>query len=334
MDNTNNTIQRNKIGFIGFGLIGGSISKAIKEFDKTFYTYAYNHHDTPNLELETAKSDGVLDQIFTSLDVFVPKCDVLILCAPVLTNIDYLKKIKPLLKPTCILTDVGSVKGNIHTSVTELGIEEQFIGGHPMTGSEKTGYDNSYALLLENAYYILTPTEKTPKEMVDFLYYLVEKIGSIPIILDPKEHDEITATISHIPHIIAAQLVNLVRNSGDKAHKMKALAAGGFKDITRIASASPIMWQNICLTNKDDINKLLGRYIDSLFQVAEAISQGDKDYLYKMFEQAGEFRDEIPSKSTGLMEKSYEIYLDIIDEAGAIASITHFWQSTTLVLKI
>lgn len=323
-----------KIGFIGFGLIGGSIARALKKIDNSFYLFAYDYHkDKPSTDLLAAQSDGVLNAITSSLDEHFPECDLLFLCAPVLSNINYLKQLKPILKSTCILTDVGSVKGNIHTAVKNLGMDAQFIGGHPMTGSEKTGYLNSYALLMENAYYILTPSPTAPEEMVTELHGLVEKMGSIPILLDPYEHDKITAAISHVPHIIAAQLVNLVRDSDDEAENMRVLAAGGFKDITRIASSSPIMWQNICLTNATDIKHLLDRYITSLQEASDALVFMDEDYLYRMFDSAGEYRSAIPNKSIGLMKKMFEIYLDIMDEAGAIATIATLLASNQISIK-
>ncbi len=323
-----------KIGFIGFGLIGGSIARALKKIDNSFYLFAYDYHkDKPSTDLLAAQSDGVLNAITSSLDEHFPECDLLFLCAPVLSNINYLKQLKPILKSTCILTDVGSVKGNIHTAVKDLGMDAQFIGGHPMTGSEKTGYLNSYALLMENAYYILTPSQTAPEAMVTKLHSLVEKMGSIPILLDPYEHDKITAAISHVPHIIAAQLVNLVRDSDDETENMRVLAAGGFKDITRIASSSPIMWQNICLTNATDIKHLLDRYITSLQEASDALVFMDEDYLYRMFDSAGEYRSAIPNKSIGLMKKMFEIYLDIMDEAGAIATIATLLASNQISIK-
>jgi len=323
-----------KIGFIGFGLIGGSIARAVKKINPDYYIYAYDYHKhNPSTDLKAALADGVINSITSNLEEGFPNCDLIFLCAPVLSNIEYLTQLKPLLKTNCILTDVGSVKGNIHSAVEVLGLEAQFIGGHPMTGSEKTGYLNSYALLLENAYYILTPTDKTPEHMVIFLYRLVEKMGSIPILLGAKEHDEITAAISHVPHIIAAQLVNLVRESDDTSEKMRALAAGGFKDITRIASSSPVMWQNICLTNSGEIKRLLDRYIEALKEASYALANMDGDFLYQMFDTAGEYRSAIPNKSIGLMKKQFEIYLDIMDEAGAIATIATLLASNQISIK-
>ena len=132
-----------------------------------------------------------------------------------------------------LLTDVGSVKGNICKKAAELGLSRQFIGGHPMAGSEKTGFENSTDILLENAYYLLTPFEETPLENLSLLKELVAKTGANCVVLSPSEHDKITAAISHVPHIIAVSLVNMVRTSDNEEQNMKAFAAGGFKDITR-----------------------------------------------------------------------------------------------------
>ncbi len=323
-----------RVGFIGFGLIGGSIARVLKKVYPDIILCAYDYHkDLPSSDLRSALADQVLDSITASLEREIPDCDLLFLCAPVLSNISYLKQLKHLIKPSCIITDVGSVKGNIHEAVCQLGLDGQFIGGHPMTGSEKTGYLNSYALLLENAYYILTPTDKTSEASLNLLHKLVERMGSIPILLNAKEHDEITAAISHLPHIIAAQLVNLIRTSDDKAEKMRALAAGGFKDITRIASSSPVMWQDICLTNAPVIKQSLDRYIEALRDVSEALTAMDGNYLYHMFDTAGEYRSSIPNRSVGLMKKVFEIYLDIMDEAGAIATIATLLASNQISIK-
>lgn len=334
MNDQNSDFNIKIIGFIGFGLIGGSIARAIKKARPEIRLYAYDYHpDPPGADYREAMADGVLDFVTGNLNEGFPDCDIVFLCAPVLANISYLPKLKSIIKSSCILTDVGSVKGSIHEAVHKLDMETVFIGGHPMTGSEKTGYRNSYALLLENAYYILTPTAKTSSDKLNILIGLIEDIGSIPIILDPAEHDEITASISHLPHIIAAALVNLIRNAGDKSDKMRQLAAGGFKDITRIASSSPKMWQNICLTNSQIIKRVLDRYIEDLQEASRALSEMDGEYLYSMFETAGEFRNSIPNKSTGLINRVFEIYVDIIDEAGAIASVATLLADNHISIK-
>ncbi len=320
------------IGFIGLGLIGGSIARLLREQSGDYDIFTYDHHtDRCNPGMEAALADGTLNRIEHDLSCF-SSADLIFLCAPVLRNIDYLKKLKTIIRPDCILTDVGSVKGNIHAAAHELGLDTQFIGGHPMAGSELTGYANSSTMLLENAYYILTPTEATPADVRDYMIELIRSFRALPILLGAKEHDNITAAISHVPHIIAAELVNLVRLSDDPSEKMRLLAAGGFKDITRIASSSPEMWQNICLTNANSIKTTLDAYIAALTRVSHAIEQHDSDYLYELFDTASDYRSGIPNYK-GLMNRIYELYVDITDEIGAIATIATLFCSNNISIK-
>ncbi|MBR3942277.1 MAG: prephenate dehydrogenase [Clostridia bacterium] len=306
-------------GFIGFGLIGGSIARAIKELVKETTTVtAFQYGNKPSRSLTLAAEEGILDTITTNLTDF-SSCDMIFLCAPVQKNIEYLTQLKDIIQPDCLLTDVGSVKGNIHAEITALGLEHCFIGGHPMTGSEKTGYEHSSVLLLENAYYILTPTSRTRPEVLDEYSTLVKTMGAIPIVLDPAEHDKITAAISHVPHIIAAQLVNLIQNAGPLEPKMRLLAAGGFKDITRIASSSPEIWENICISNKTSICDMLTRYQDSLEEAKHMILSDKTNALYHMFDNAGNYRNSIPTGTKGALMSSFELFVDIKDETGALA---------------
>lgn len=321
-------------GFIGFGLIGGSIARAMKLKLKRTKIIAFNYYKVKsNKNLEMALADGTIDAISTDLSADFHQCDIIFLCCPVLTNIEYLKELKNIVKSDCIITDVGSVKGNIHAAVSELNMNEYFIGGHPMAGSEKTGYINSSALILENAYYILTPSPSVAQNKVDTMYQLVMTIGSLPLIIESKEHDDVVAAISHVPHLIASSLVTMVKNNDDPDEKMRLLAAGGFKDITRIASSSPIMWQNICLTNPQSIHKFLTHYIEILSTIDHAVTSKDEDYLYNFFQSAKEYRDNIPTKKVGMLQQIHEVYLDIIDEAGAIATIATILASNHISIK-
>ena len=233
----------------------------------------------------------------------------------------------------CILTDVGSVKSTIHASIEELGLTSCFIGGHPMAGSEQSGFEHSSDHLLENAYYILTPTAKVAKEKVSAYKEFATSLKALPVILDYNEHDIITGTISHLPHIIASTLVNFVKTHDTKDEMMKNLAAGGFKDITRIASSSPIMWQNICLKNKDNIVDILDQYIDSLEDFKEAIEREDDLDLYNRFESSRNYRNSMPSSSAGPIKKAFAVYCDIIDEAGGIAAIATILASNNISIK-
>ena len=311
----------NQFGFIGFGLIGGSIARALREFlPNSPKLIAFQYGATPSRSLTLAQKDGVLDELTTNLSEF-SSCDMIFLCAPVQKNLEYLSLLKNIIRSDCLLTDVGSVKGNIHQKVTELNLEHCFIGGHPMTGSEKTGYEHSSTLLLENAYYILTPTKQTNPNTLEKYTSLVKTMKALPIILEPTEHDEITATISHVPHIIATQLVNLVQYAGPLEPKMRLLAAGGFKDITRIASASPNIWESICLSNKESICQMLTKYQEALEDAKQMILANKKEELYDMFDTAGNYRNSLPMKAKGILSKTHELYADIKDETGALATL-------------
>ena len=322
--------MKHKIGFIGLGLIGGSIAKAIRQYYPDYEIVAF---DKSKESLALATQESTIDVAATTIDNNFHNCNYIFLCAPVASNTAYLKQITEYLNDDCILTDVGSVKTNIHEEVKALGIEKYFIGGHPMAGSEKSGYSNSKAMLIENAYYILTPTSEVSQEKVDAYEHFIESLKALPIVLDYQLHDYITGTISHLPHIIASSLVNFVKQHDTNDELMKNLAAGGFKDITRIASSSPIMWQNICLKNKQNIVDILDQYIDSLEDFKEAIEREDDLDLYNRFDSSRNYRNSMPASSAGPIKKSFAVYCDIIDEAGGIAAIATILASNNISIK-
>ena len=305
-------------GFIGLGLIGGSIARALREYHPACRIMAY---DIDQDSLKLAERDGVVNLPLPEIDESLLACDYLFLCAPVGENNNLLLDIKKYLSPSCILTDVGSVKTPIHRQIKEAGLSHGFIGGHPMAGSERTGYINSKALLLQNAYYILTPEAEVGEEAVAEFKELIASLRAIPLVLSCKEHDYVTAAISHLPHVVAASLVNLVRESDSDEGTMKMIAAGGFKDITRIASSSPVMWQQICLTNGQNISKLLDHYIDSLKQIKCEIESAHPKTLFRFFETARDYRDSFIDASSGPIKKSFSLRIEIADEPGALAAI-------------
>ena len=305
-------------GFIGLGLIGGSIAKAIRLAYPEAHIIAY---DVNEASLLLAQKEHVIDTVRPAIDAGFGECDYLFLCAPVSHNDDNLLILKKYLSPETVLTDVGSVKTGIHRQIAALGLQDQFIGGHPMTGSERFGYQNSKASLLENAYYILTPSGAVSQEKLCGYRNLVSAMGAIPLVLNYEEHDYVTAAISHLPHVIASSLVNLVRSCDSEEGTMKMIAAGGFKDITRIASSSPAMWQQICLTNTENISKLLKQYIQYLTEISDRIDNRASDTIYDFFDTARAYRDSFITTSSGPIQAEYVITVDIADKPGAIAAI-------------
>jgi len=317
-------------GFLGLGLIGGSIARALKAHDESNRIIAF---DTDRKSLTRAYEDGVVDVLVSDIDSRFSECDFIFLCAPVKHNAANAEKVRPFLKESAILTDVGSVKNGIHTAIHDLGLDANFIGGHPMAGSERVGYANSKAKLLENAYYILTRTEKSTDAQLESLCAVVKSIGAIPLVMTPDQHDYITAAVSHVPHVISASLVNLVHDSDSPDERMKMIAAGGFKDITRISSSSPVMWQQICLTNRDNISKLLKDYIDSLEKMRGVIDRGDSEALMEFFGSARSYRDSFIDASSGPIKSANSLHVEIPDEPGALAIVVTILASRGINVK-
>ena len=318
------------IGFIGLGLIGGSIAKTIRKFHPDYRLLAF---DKDRSALAEAVNLNVINGICDIDDEQLYNCDYLFLCAPVEFNVEYMEKIKDSLGKNCILTDVGSVKSVIHEKVTELGLEGRFIGGHPMAGSERSGFSNSSDHLLENAYYIITPGGEVALEKISDFTELISSLGAIPLVITAEEHDFITAGVSHLPHIVASALVNLVNLLDNDAQYMKMIAAGGFRDITRIASSSPVMWEQICLENQKNISTVLDEFIRMLIQIRCSIDNKEADNIFDMFASSKDYRDSIDIVDNSLIPRSYVLYIDVADEAGAIATIATILATEKVNIK-
>ena len=287
------------IGFIGLGLIGGSIARTIRKFHPDYRLLAF---DKDRSALAEAVSLNVINGICDIDDEQLYNCDYLFLCAPVEFNVEYMEKIKDSLGKNCILTDVGSVKSVIHEKVTELGLEGR---------SERSGFSNSSDHLLENAYYIITPGGEVALEKISDFTELISSLGAIPLVITAEEHDFITAGVSHLPHIVASALVNLVNLLDNDAQYMKMIAAGGFRDITRIASSSPVMWEQICLENQKNISTVLDEFIRMLIQIRCSIDNKEADNIFDMFASSKDYRDSIDIVDNSLIPRSYVLYIDV-----------------------
>jgi len=322
-------LKTKTIGFVGLGLIGGSIAKAIlKVYPNTRILATASREST----IEAAFEERLIDNNGLLKIHQFGQCDIIFLCSPVKINCDYLRQLKDVVKPDCVITDVGSVKGDITAVARELGMTNQFIGGHPMTGSELTGLEHSSALLLENAYYILTADPEMPVETYDEFGKYIKSLGAIPIKLTPEQHDEATAAVSHLPHVIAASLVNLVQDNDDDRTTCKTIAAGGFKDITRIASGSPTMWQHIFLSNRQAILKLIDAFKEELDTFRSAIDSSDADAIIMLWSKSKDYRDSITIPENALI-RFYELYCDIDDKPGTLVGVLQLLADADISVK-
>ena len=310
-----------KIGFIGLGLIGGSIAKKLHALHPELTMIATAHH--AETVAEAYKEHLIINNTPCELKDFAD-CDYIFLCTPTKRNIEYLQQLKDVISPDCIITDVGSVKTEIHREVIRLGLEANFIGGHPMTGSEKTGILNSDKQLLENAYYIITPTAATTEENQNDFKQFVLSLGSIALILDYREHDHATAAISHLPHMIAYSLVNLIEHIDSEKETMKTIAAGGFRDVTRIAASSPVMWENICESNKYEAN---------FHKLREIIAEGSSQKMIDYFQDSKNYRDSLTLPGAKIRKDFHEVFVDIADEAGGIAMLASLLAFNGISIK-
>ncbi|WP_088066953.1 prephenate dehydrogenase [Gottfriedia luciferensis] len=312
--------MKKNVLLIGTGLIGGSIALAIKKVhDVNIIGYDINES-----QLEIGKRIQVLDEISVQLKDCAEKAHLIILSCPVEESIKYLHMLSEFnLLDDVVITDVGSTKSEIMKHSRILSSKGYcFIGGHPMAGSHKTGIESAKVHLFENAYYILTPSENTKDFQIDELKNWLSGTGSHFVVIDEATHDQITGVVSHFPHLIAASLVKQVKSYSKDEPLATALAAGGFRDITRIASSSPKMWTDIVMQNKDTLLSLIANWIDDMKEMYDLVEKQDNEEIYHYFKESKDFRDNMPTKAKGAIPSYFDLYVDVLDQVGELANIT------------
>ncbi|OIJ14802.1 prephenate dehydrogenase [Anaerobacillus alkalilacustris] len=314
-------MNNRKVFVIGLGLIGGSIALAIKKEHKNCMIYGF---DIKEDQLKMAKSLGVIDEFVDQVEKGVEDADLIILAAPVKKTEEVLINLASYnLKASAIITDVGSTKEKIVEKAQVLqGKGVTFIGGHPMAGSHKTGVEAAKAHLFENAFYILTPSEGTNMTKIIQLQNWLKGTKAKFIEMSPSQHDQIAGVISHFPHLIAASLVHQVAKIEKEQPLLSNFAAGGFRDITRIASASPVMWRDILIHNKEILLSLLSEWQKEMDYVKGLIEKAEDQSILQYFHSAKMFRDELPIKQKGAIPSFYDLYVDVPDHPGVISDVT------------
>ena len=306
------------VSIIGIGLIGGSIALSIKKIHKQACITGY---DISQLQLEKAKDIGIIDKIS---HVFFEACqdaNLIIFATPVEETKKLLTEISTFnIKSTVILTDVGSTKKIIVDHADLLFNSENgpiFIGGHPMAGSHKTGVESAKSHLFENAYYILTPTKNASEKNIEDLKFWLSGTGSHFVTMTPEEHDYATAVVSHFPHLIACGLVRHVEKYSKDMPIISELAAGGFKDITRIASSDPKMRSDIVSQNIDNLENILKDWKNTMLDLESSI----KESAFSYFSDIKKYRDNVPENKMGAIKAYHDINVDIEDQPGVLAKV-------------
>ncbi|MGM0212787.1 prephenate dehydrogenase [Enterococcus sp. AZ109] len=299
---------------VGLGLIGASLCRAIKQPNIKLYGWDFKAESC-----EIAQQTGIVDEVALGIEAAV-EMDIIILAVPVSVSLEYLEKLAQLpLKQNAIVTDVGSTKSAVVQLAETLPFT--FVGGHPMSGSHKSGVTAANPNLFEKAYYILTPSGDQQTE-VDELIELLTPTRAKFVILDPTSHDEIVGVLSHLPHIVASGLMQMSDQLSATYPRAKQLAAGGFRDITRIASSDPQMWTDILLTNRRILLDLMDKWQAEMSAVKQQLEQGDRASIHQFFSQAKKNRDQLPRKDQGAIPAFYDLLVDIPDIAGAVAKVT------------
>lgn len=306
---------------IGLGLIGGSVALALQKAPRT-KVFGYDFHEQTR---ELASTLGVVHEVVEDPAEFAKQADVIIFGTPVNVTLDFMEQLKSwTLKKNVIITDTGSTKAQIMEKAKELReLNITFIGGHPMAGSHKSGITAAKPYLLENAYYMLTPNEGEEIEKLATLDDLLKFTLGKMVVVDAKVHDHMTAVVSHFPHIIAASLVHQL-NGEKKAFPMtSSLAAGGFRDITRIASSNPTLWRDITMQNRKELVGQLDTWLDEMGRVRQLLEAGDESAIETYFSNARDVRDNLPI-SNGALYMPYDLYVDIPDYPGVISEVTGY----------
>ncbi|GGF88877.1 prephenate dehydrogenase [Paenibacillus abyssi] len=307
------------IAIFGVGLIGGSLALCFKGKPGLHVI----GHSVRASSVEKYVQRGVVDQATTSMAEAAEAADFIFLCVPVGNLEEYVKELSRMnLKPGCIITDVGSTKASVAECGSSLQLNGAvFIGGHPMAGSERSGVEAASSHLFENAFYVLTPDTTTPPESLERLTALLQHTKAHIVSVNAKEHDEIVGAISHLPHIIAVALVNQIRGYHAKNEMYGSLAAGGFRDITRIASSEPVVWRDILLNNKRVLLSLLKDWNEEMSRFIEMLESDQGDHIEEAFRLAGEFRNQLPERRKGMIHSVFECYVDVPDHPGIIGQI-------------
>lgn len=307
----------NRVAIIGVGLIGGSLGMALCARGLAGEVVG-SGSSTENLRLACELS--AIHRYTDSITDSVNGADLIIIATPVSVTIKVLKEIIPYLSPATVVTDVGSTKAAIVRDAAQLlppGVS--FIGGHPMAGTERAGVREADPYLFENALYILTPTPETPPVAITKVGKLVAGVGAKVIKMEPEQHDQAVAAVSHLPHIIATSLVNTVAQMPG-GESILPLAAGGFRDTTRVASSNTTMWRDILLANREQVLNMIRRFQEELNKYENIVETGEGTEILKKLINARDVRSGLPAKTSRYLSNLYEIVVTVPDQPGAIVA--------------
>ncbi len=310
-------VKKTEVTIIGLGVMGGSLGMALLATGKYRVVGIDREPEAVKMALESrAISAGTTDYLEG-----IKKADIIVLAIPVGQVMELAPQISSFIPPGAIVTDVGSTKRELVRQLEKI-FPHSFVGGHPMTGSEKSGISGADPYLFENAIYVLTPNSKTDPQALERIKKMVGDTGAILSLMSPDEHDEIVAAVSHLPHLLAVTLMNFAVGFSEKSPRALTHAAGGFRDMTRIAAGSNLMWKDIFATNRDHVLELSKQFRKILFYYEELLEQGEYDQFDSFILSASNQRQKIPFHLKGALPTLYELVCTVPDRPGSIALIS------------
>jgi prephenate dehydrogenase len=326
------TYNPGTITLYSVGLLGGSIGLALKASDYKGRIIGLSSPAT----LKTALQLGCIDEGYSyeELGAVMERTDCLFLCSPIhliMETIERLGAMAP--KPGCIVTDVGSTKSQIVAAAERCLVASKvhFIGGHPMAGSERRGPTASDPYLFQNAIYVLTPGKNTPAAVLSgFAGFIEKNLGCRHVVLSPEIHDTIAATVSHVPHLLAVALVNVAAAMDSRLPGTLDLAAGGFRDMTRIASSPYAMWHDILSTNKERIGSVIDEFVAALSGMKRQLTD---EALRDAFDAAAQTRSKISSSNKGFLKAISDVFVVVKDQPGMIALLANTCAKENINIK-
>ena len=309
-----------KVTIIGTGLMGGSLAMALKANPKVGFVAGY---DSSTVVREKARELEIADVVADTATGAVDGADLIFIAIPTGSIVEAFEAVKGYLANGAIVSDLGSAKLTVTSAIEDaLPADIYYVGGHPMTGSEQSGVEWARPDLYRGAYYILTPTQRTDAEAFRRLHGVLTDIGSRVISIDPESHDRAMATISHVPHLISLLLMEMANKQRERMKNLFTVAAGGFRDMTRIAASSPDVWLDICMENREFIVERLRDYGARVDELVGMLESQDRDRLKGLFEDAKRSRAELSVKSGQELEELFDVSLAVPDEPGVISNIS------------
>jgi prephenate dehydrogenase len=280
-----------KLAIIGVGLIGSSLSLALKQAGAVRQVIGFGRNQK---NLARGVELGVLDDFSNSIEATVSDADVIVVAVPLGAMRQVFTELKPAIKKDAIITDVGSAKGSVVTAARdELGaVFSRFVPGHPIAGTEKSGVEAGFSSLYQKRRVIITPLPQTDQDAISVIDEMWRHCGATIEYLSVEHHDKVLAATSHLPHMLAYALVHHLSNLNDHEEIFR-YASGGFRDFTRIASSDPVMWRDVCISNGAALVSLIEQYQQELDRVKAAIIAEDADGLLKLFGRAKSERDSL-----------------------------------------